>query len=51
MRVDVERQAHVAVTEELQYELGIDALPQGECCAGVLEVVKAKATGQPPTFG
>jgi hypothetical protein len=45
--IDVEGQTHVAVSQEFLNELGIDTLPQEECCTSVAEVVKAEASGQP----
>ncbi len=50
MGIDVEGQTHITVSQKLLNKLGIDALPQEECCTSVSEVVKAEAPGQPRTF-
>ena len=47
VRIDVEREANVGVTQELLDELGVDALPQQERSAGVPQVVKAGALREP----
>ena len=48
--VDVKGQAHVAVTQELLDEVGIDSLPQEERRAGVAKIVKEEGTRQPCTL-
>ncbi len=45
VRIDVEGQTHVIVSQELLNELRIDASPQEECCTSMSEVVKAEAPG------